>query len=264
MSENIAAIAALPMYDWPELEDAHDVYWRALRKSLRNYRLPAPDALHRGTPDAELWQQRGLLLSQTCGLPLVRSLADSVNVIGTPAYDIDCGAGCYYSTIVVRKDFPAADLSALQGSRFTFNGHNSQSGYATLAYALRDLAGSEPYFLCRLQSGSHRQSIRNVATGVADVAAIDAVTWQIALRHEKAAQELRVLTTTEPTPGLPMICSKNKDWSTDQLHMAVVEAMATLDETTRDMLLLTGFAQTSLEDYAIIGQRFEIAQSVHM
>lgn len=264
MTDTITAIAALPMYDWPELEEAHETYWQALRKSLTNYDFPAPQAMHRGTPDGELWQQRGLLLSQTCGLPLVRGLDKFVDVIGTPAYDINCGAGYYYSVIVVRQDYPAANLAELQGSRFTCNGDNSQSGYATLAYALRDLAGSEPYFISRVQSGSHRQSIRNVAAGVADVAAIDAVTWGIALRHEDAAQELRILTTTEPTPGLPMICSKNRGWSTDRLHMAVVEAMATLDETTREMLLLSGFAQTSLEDYALIRQRLEIVKSVSM
>ncbi|MDF1777251.1 MAG: PhnD/SsuA/transferrin family substrate-binding protein [Rhizobiaceae bacterium] len=259
-------IAALPMYDWPELFSAHDVYWSTLAESLRAFGFPAPPGLTRTMPEELLWRDEQLLLSQTCGLPLVRDLSPCVEVVGTPAYDIACGAGSYFSVIVVRDDSTADRIDDLSGQRLAYNCRNSQSGYAALAYMLRGKAQSgrscsaAQFFSESRCTGSHRASIRDVAAGKSDLAAIDAVSWKLALRHEDAARSLRVLATTPPTPGLPMICAKRPDWPSDHIHMAVVEGMAALDTDTMDALLLTGFAQTTLADYAIIARNHAIAK----
>lgn len=260
MHSDTRTIAALPMYDWPELFSAHDVYWSTLAESLRAFGFPAPPELTRTMPEELLWCDEQLLLSQTCGLPLVRDLSPCVQVVGTPAYDIACGAGSYFSVIVVRQDSTADKLEDLYGMRLAYNCRNSQSGYAALAYLLRGRAQSGRFFSESRCTGSHRASIRDVASGKSDLAAIDAVSWKLALRHEGAAHALRVLATTTPTPGLPMICAKRPDWSSDRIHMAVVEAMAALDTDTMDALLLTGFAQTTLADYAIIARNHAIVE----
>lgn len=245
-------VATLPMYDWPEVRAANDRFWTYLRDSLRSFGFPAPDALERAECDDNLWLDPGLVLGQTCGLPLVSGLAASVSVIGTPAYDIECGAGCYYSVVVVRKDSALTDIRDVMRTRLAYNSPTSQSGYGALAYYLLDQSCEGPVFSEKKVSGSHRQSLRLVAEGEADVAAIDAVSWQLALRHEPAAASLRVLAQTEPTPGLPFICAKHPGWSIDRMHLAVVEAMAALDAETSDELLLAGFAQTDLSDYSVI------------
>ena len=255
MSAGGAHIATLPMYDWPEIREATDTFWECLRNSLQSFGFPAPQRLMRDGGDTQLWRHHGLVLGQTCGLPLVSGLTDSVTVVGTPAYDIECGAGCYFSVIVVHKDSPIGEEADLVGTRLAYNGPTSQSGYAALAYHLRTLAGDNPVFAEKFVSGSHRQSLRMVAEGQADVAAIDAVSWQLAQRHEPAALSLRILARTEPTPGLPMICARGAGWSTDKMHIAVIEAMAALDPDASDALLLNGFAQTRLSDYAVIAKR---------
>lgn len=259
-------MAALPMYDWPELSSAHDAYWSSLAQSLNDFGFPAPQSLTRNMPEGLLWRSKQMLLSQTCGLPLVRDLSTSVEVVGTPAYDIACGAGSYFSVIVVKEDSMARNLDDLSGQRLVYNCCNSQSGYAALAYLLQThtqtghLYSGGRFFSESRCSGSHRGSIRDVAAGKSDLAAIDAVSWKLALRHEGAARTLRVLATTPPTPGLPMICAKRPDWSSDRIHMAVVEGMAALDTDTMDALFLTGFAQTTLADYAMIARNHAIAK----
>jgi len=255
VSDGGAHIATLPMYDWPEIREATDTFWECLRNSLNRFGFPAPQRLMRDGSDGLLWRHPGLVLGQTCGLPLVSGLTDSVSVVGTPAYDIECGAGCYFSVIVVHNDSAIDGKADLVGARLAYNGPTSQSGYAALAYHLRSLAGDNPVFTEKLVSGSHRRSLRMVADGQADVAAIDAVSWQLALRHEPAARSLRVLARTEATPGLPLVCARNAGWSTDRMHIAVIEAMAALDPEASDALLLNGFAQTRLSDYAVIAKR---------
>ena len=43
-------VAALPMYDWPEIAPATDRLWAALRDHLRAAGVAAPDALTRDRP----------------------------------------------------------------------------------------------------------------------------------------------------------------------------------------------------------------------
>lgn len=259
-----AFVAALPMYDWPEVQAANDQFWSHLKDSLRDHGFPAPDALERDMPVNDIWRSPNLVLGQTCGLPFVRDLMGQVSVVGTPAYDIECGAGSYFSVIVVRQDSAIASVADLRGTRLAFNSPCSQSGFAALAYHLRELAPSAPVFSSTVQSGSHRNSIRMVAGNEADVASIDAVAWRLAERHEPAAAELRVLAATEPLPGLPMICAQRRDWSTDRMHLAVVEAMAALEPDVADALLLSGLASFGKSDYAIIARRAEIADSISL
>ncbi|WP_419913401.1 phosphate/phosphite/phosphonate ABC transporter substrate-binding protein [Hoeflea sp.] len=257
-----AFVATLPMYDWPEVRAANDELWNCLRVSLRDHGFPAPERLERGEPADDLWRSRNLVLGQTCGLPFVRDLMQTVSVVGTPSYEIECGAGSYFSAIVVRNDSDIEDIADLKGRRLAYNSPCSQSGYAGLAYHLRDLAGDAPIFSEKIQSGSHRESVRMIAGDKADVAAIDAVAWRLAQRHEPAASGLRVLALTEPLPGLPMICARNNGWSVDRMHLAVVEAMATLEPDIADALLLNGFAPYSESDYSVIARRAERAQGV--
>ena len=235
-----------------------------LRDSLRDYGFPAPSGLDRDQAVGDIWKDSRLVLGQTCGLPYVRDLAGTVSLVGTPAYDIECGAGSYYSVIVVASDCPAESIGNLIGLRLAYNGRQSQSGYAALAFMLHDQSAQPPQFAASQQTGSHRDSIRAVANGTADVAAIDAVTWQIAVDHEPTAARLRVLAKTPPTPGLPFICADRRNWNADRIHMAVVEAMAALDEETRQSLLLTGFAHTTPADYDVIRKRFELTKNIDL
>ncbi|MFC4272065.1 PhnD/SsuA/transferrin family substrate-binding protein [Sneathiella chungangensis] len=263
-----ASLALLPMYDWPELREATDQYWVSLRESLADYGFPAPKFLTRPEDPLACWRHPDLLLAQTCGLPLVEKLAGEVAVVGTPAYNIDCGAGSYFSVIVVHQESRIQDIADIDGAVFGYNDPLSQSGVAAFFFHLSNRGISHTALRKFTRVFSHRNAIRQLAERQIDIASIDAVTWEIARRHEKATEKLRVIGMTDPTPGLPLITARQHLRDVDRLHQAVVEAMASLSQSTRDDLLLTGLAATNEQDYQIILNRFNavraaIASNLH-
>ncbi|MGC1302597.1 MAG: hypothetical protein WA840_09505, partial [Caulobacteraceae bacterium] len=63
-----AVLAALPMYDLPEVQAANDALWAALRDRLDDAGVEhVPRALTRGADLDALWTRPNLLLAQTCG-----------------------------------------------------------------------------------------------------------------------------------------------------------------------------------------------------
>lgn len=128
-------IAALPMYDWPEVRAETDALWAALRDAFRSAGIDAPDRLVRrnaelppvpgGIEDRDgaviapdpatlppnelnmqtLWRHPALLFAQTCWGPMEHGLGDHVQVVGQPDYS-GCEGGqgeLYSSAIVMRK-----------------------------------------------------------------------------------------------------------------------------------------------------------------
>ena len=117
-------IAALPMYDWPELRAETDARWAALRDRLRERGIDAPDSLARRNADMPpvpggirdeaghviapdpatlppdeldlptLWRHPSLLIGDTCWGPMETGLAAYVHVVGQTRYDsIEGGEG---------------------------------------------------------------------------------------------------------------------------------------------------------------------------
>lgn len=233
-------IASLPMYDWPEVHGATDALWTALRDAIRDRGMAAPEALDRTAPTRAVWTNPAMILSQTCSMPYRQGLHRAVAIIGTPDYGIEgCPPGYYRSVIVVRADDPREDIAAYTDGTCAFNAPDSQSGRAVWG---------ETAFASWLETGAHRGSIHAVAEGRADIAAIDAVSWRLAQRHQPKTARLRVLSLTPPTPGLPFITAKGKD--TDQLADAATDAIVRLDSETRAALGLSGFVQLPASVYA--------------
>ncbi len=258
-------LAALPMYDRPELRAATDALWAHLREAIRDIGLDAPEALDRRRPMRLLWSAPELVLGQTCGLPLVSALKGRVGLLGTPAYAIEgCPPGTYRSALVVRADHPADGLAALVGCRAAVNARDSQSGYGALMHETAAFAREGRFFADVVLTGSHAGSIEAVAAGRADLAAIDAVTWALALRHDGAGApvgRLRVLGWSETTPGLPYITGQRRHAAA--IAGAVERAIPTLAGPVREALLISGFARTRIEDYAVIGRRLAAAHAVN-
>ena len=103
-------IAALPMYDWPEVRAETDAQWARLRDALRRRGIDAPAALTRrntrsgGLDLMALWRNPALLFAQTCWGPMGLGLAEHVQVIGQPDYsDCEGGRGELYSSVVVMR-----------------------------------------------------------------------------------------------------------------------------------------------------------------
>lgn len=238
-------IASLPMYDWPEVQGATDIYWQAIRAALGH----GPTGLTRGFDDyIAHWQRPDLLLSQTCGMPYRTRLRDQVTLVGTPDFGLPgCTPGHYCSVLVVNAQDDRAQLSDFSDDIFAYNEAGSQSGWAAPATHAATLGQRFARFLA---TGSHRASLRAVADGRAAMAAIDAVTWELALRHDPACARLRVLDRTAPTPGLPYITARGADPA--PLAAAVATAIAGLDAGTRAALMLRGLTAIPAAAYLAV------------
>ncbi|MEQ8482520.1 MAG: PhnD/SsuA/transferrin family substrate-binding protein [Hoeflea sp.] len=253
--------ASLPMYDWPEIRDQTDALWDAIRLQLEKRGMEAPAALERGLEIEAQWTASGLIVSQTCGFPYANRLADKVELIGTPDYALPGAApGRYYSVLVARKSELPSSLADLRDRRMAFNMPHSQSGFAA---PIRLLSANG--VVCEAETaetGAHRASVRMVANGQADWAAVDAVTWELAKCHEPAARELEVFARTPETPGLPLIASAGMANRTGTIADAVDAAIRNLDTEVAEALNLAAFVRTKPEDYAALAAPLPIAETL--
>lgn len=238
-------IANLMMYQRPQLVEAHARYWALIRKQLADAGMDSPETLSQDAEEFFVWKHSDLVLSQTCGMPYRTWLHDKVQLVGTPDYGLaGCPAGYYRSAIVVRADDTRTDVSAFKDAVFAYNQTFSQSGYAAPFWHL--LPGGF-WFENRLHTEQHLESARAVAAGRADIASLDAVTWRNIEAFEPFARDLRVLTWTEPTPGLPLITALGND--ANLIFKAVKGAIAELDAQDKSLLGIRGIVKISKQDY---------------
>ncbi|MEL6890819.1 MAG: PhnD/SsuA/transferrin family substrate-binding protein, partial [Actinomycetota bacterium] len=112
-------------------------------------------------------------------------------------------------------------------------------------------------------TGAHRASIRHVVEARADLAAIDVHSWRLASDHDPTLTDaLRVVTTTDPTPGVVCVIA----WELAALHDAVDAALgASIEELRRiapdvlDRLHIDGYASRRLAEFQVVGDRVERA-----
>jgi ABC-type phosphate/phosphonate transport system substrate-binding protein len=127
-------VAALPMYDWPEVRGEVDAQWARLREAFRQKGIAAPETIVRRNGDLppvpggihdvagkliapdpatlppdeldfhRLWLHPALLFAQTCWGPMELGLSKHVQVIGQPRYDaFEGGKGELYSSALVMR-----------------------------------------------------------------------------------------------------------------------------------------------------------------
>ena len=142
-------VAQLPMYDWPEFTQATDRLWASIRDNLSMAGIGAPASLDRTSPPAKTWLSPNLLLSQTCGLPLVADLSGKVNVLGSFAYQGIEPAGSYHSVIITHENNNESSVR-LEGKRGVINGDDSYSGCLALKCFVADYGSGESSFALSL------------------------------------------------------------------------------------------------------------------
>jgi ABC-type phosphate/phosphonate transport system substrate-binding protein len=232
----VTARVSLPMYDWPEERTAVDAFWTQLRAESG---LDLPEALERPADEAALfalWRDPDLVLAQCCWGPMSLGLLPGLRVLAQPDYsDAPGGRGPYYRSALVAREGVAAAVPEAPGAAIpasvarvgslALNAHHSRSGglalvedvprlrerVASMATAA-DATGDEAPLI--VETGGHRASIRAVAEGRADLAAIDCRAWALALRHEPCARGLVVIGWTAERPGLPFVTGPGTDEKT--------------------------------------------------
>jgi len=241
-------IASLAMYDRPETAAANDRFWAEIRDRLCAHGIDAPSRLERAAPFWEVWQSPALLFSQTCGFPFRATLHETVALIGTPDYGLaGCPPGYYRSPFIVRARDPRTTLAEFRDTIFAYNEKLSQSGWAA-PQCHAAAAGFQ--FENTICAGGHARSAAAVAEGRADIAALDALSWDMIKRYEEFSLDLRVLEWTAPTPGLPYITAANAP--VGLIRGAVVQAIAALDLADRRVLRLKSLVEIPVPDYLAV------------
>lgn len=226
-------IASLGMYDRPETAAANDRFWAGIRDGLRAEGIQAPESLTRGEHAYwNAWQSPELTFSQTCGFPFRAKLHDQVTLIGTPDYGLPgCPPGHYNSVFVARHDDPRRTLAEFSNAPFAYNEDLSQSGWAA---PQNHASAHSLHFPPSLPTGGHRLSALAVADSRADLAAIDALTWELLLQYEPFAARLREIARTQPpTPVLPYITAKTNDAAVFfRVTAAAIAGLSAADKVT--------------------------------
>jgi ABC-type phosphate/phosphonate transport system substrate-binding protein len=234
------------MYDLPSLRPATDGWWAGIAGAAGRHGLDAvPSRLERREPVERVWHAPDLLLSQCCGRDLVTHLAGIVVPVAIPIYNAPgCARGSYCSWLIVRDRDPRRELADLAGAIAAINYVGSHSGWVALAHSLA-MAGLPERCLARgVLTGSHRASIGAVARGIADLAAIDCVSFALLAREEPdLVGAVRILGASEPAPALPYITSAGRSPAECRALAAALDETASTDahKGSRAALLIEGF-----------------------
>lgn len=192
----------MPLYDWPEFQAQTDLIWATIREAARDEGLDLPPDLDHRYQHRSATMEAGLLFSQLCGSPWSRHYSSTASYLASCDFELgDNPSGHYFSQIVVAKGSPWPDLTALArlaSARLAFNDDDSQSG----VHCLRAILDVEARLASGQETGGHRASMRAVAEGRADFAAIDAFSFTLAERAEPALTDaLRVIARTPLRPA---------------------------------------------------------------
>lgn len=234
-------IAALQMYDWPEVREATDLWWQGIARHLGT-----PVALSRPSDYTEPWLRDDLLFAQTCGFPFTHSLKGRVAYVATPHYAADgCEGARYRSILFARVQRPLAEF---RDTVAAVNTTDSMSGMLALKLAFAPLAQEGLFFAHAVKTGGHLASLAAVQSGAADVCAIDCVCVEMARRYRPAAlQGLLEIARSPEVPGLPWITTAG-DVTAIRGALRGAFADPALAEV-RERLLLTGFSELPASAY---------------
>lgn len=239
--------AELLMYVAPEpIQQANQQWLKRILERLELRRLNADHLDLHG-----LWLAPELLVTQTCGYPLMTQLRGQVRVIGRPRYELPHSShGEHCSLLLTRDDNPRHTLADFYNSRGVINGHDSNSGMNLLRERLAPLQRDGRFFASIDISGAHRESLRWLREDRADLAAIDSVTFDYLARF--ASQEvagLRIIARSAPSPTLPYIGPKGlSDEQVAEIRRAMNQALEDLPQVA-ETLGVQAVLPASEDDY---------------
>jgi ABC-type phosphate/phosphonate transport system substrate-binding protein len=243
-------LAELLMYVAPEpIRQANETWLTRIIEGLGATRQSAE-----GLSLPQLWQSPNLLLTQTCGYPLMTLLRGQVRLVGRPRYELpDSNGGNHCSLLLCRADDPRRSLPAFHNSRGVLNDEGSNSGMNLLRHRLAPLHRDGQFFASVGVSGGHRESLRWLREDLADLAAIDSVTFAYLARHAEAeVAGLRVIARSAFSPTLPYITSASTDdTQIEQLRRMMNEALKALPEVA-EILGLREVLPATESDYQVV------------
>ena len=190
-----------------------------------------------------------------CGLPYVH-LADAAEPTVAPlaapilAGDRYEGRPIYFSDVIVRADSVFASLGDLRGTTWAYNEPDSQSGFGVVRAHLARVGETRGFFGRVVEAGFHDTSIRLVADGVVDGAAIDSQVLTIALRDDPLlAERVRAVAALGPSTIQPVVAAA-------RLPLDLQDSLcAALVDLTEDPAAAGPFAHGSMVGFVPVTDR---------
>ncbi|MBU6393413.1 MAG: PhnD/SsuA/transferrin family substrate-binding protein [Sphingomonadales bacterium] len=223
-------LASLGMYDHPAQREANDALWDWIAARLGAAGVPdVPSGLERDRAPHELWPDPQLLFGQACGYPFARFHKDHLRVLAVPRYGAPHCEGTRHSSVIVARAGDARGvLEDFRGAVAAINESASNTGTNLLRHTIAEQCAPGPFFTGMVRTGSHIGSMRAVAAGEADLAAIDALTFAAAdASYPGLPESLKVIAVSRKVPALPFVTAlATPDAIAVLLREALLAAMA--------------------------------------
>jgi phosphonate transport system substrate-binding protein len=147
------------------------------------------------------------------------------------------GKSVYYSYIIVRKDSQILQFEELRGKVFAFADPKSNSGKLVPTYMLARMNETPDSFFDRhIFSYGHDQSIRAVADGLVDGAAVDSLVWEYSKQKTpERIQQLRIIAKSDPYGIPPVVVRPGLDPELKK-HLKEILLSASADPEGNDIL----------------------------
>jgi len=159
----------------------------------------------------EMLKNRQLEAAFVCSGPYVDGHKEfGLELLAAPqAY----GVTVYYSYIIVPKDSPIRSFAELRGKRFAFTDPLSNSGKLVPTYMLARMNETpESFFREFIFTKAHDKSIKAVAQGVVDAAAVDSLIWEyLNATNPQFTAKTRILEKSSPYAIPPLVVPRDID-----------------------------------------------------
>lgn len=229
-------LAALLMYTAPDrVREANEVWLTRTLQRLGANRSPLADS-----DLMRLWSSPSLLLSQTCGYPLMTALRGKVRLIGRPDYHLAHSlGGTHCSLFLARETDPRSELGQFRDSHGLINSEDSNSGMNLFRHYLAPLQHDGRFFRSVSVTGGHRESMRWLREGRADLAAIDSVTYDYLSRDASPeVAGLRIIGRSAASPTLPYIGAVSLSTTeAENIRQAMNKALEDLPEVAATLAI---------------------------
>ncbi|MFT5218122.1 MAG: ABC-type phosphate/phosphonate transport system substrate-binding protein [Planctomycetota bacterium] len=197
-----------------------------------------------------------LMFAHTCGYPLMKHQRDRVAPVCVPIFDVPgCNGRLYSSHFIVPASSDIKQLQDCRGKTVAMNNADSNSGMNVLRHAIADLHPGGHFFAEVVETGGHLYSIEALANGLAELAAIDAVSFQLIKDDQPAlCANIRIIGSSTQSCGLPFVAplalsaQLDKPGLVEQFNLALAQTPA----EARRVLHLSRFEAVEWADYASI------------
>ena len=202
--------AQLNWYLFDNTATAFTAFWRAVRHYLARHDIRCDAALYYHSQTAQSLADNATLgLGQLCGVNFARTSEGKLSYLANYILDDETvSAGMYNSVILTRQPKSLAEiLAAPQLLSAAISEPDSFSGRFAL-YSIFSPDFTPPHFTAEIHTGTHLDTVRAIASGKAEIGAVDCLSWHIIKRaYPDMVSAIHIAGRSAALPGPPLVCS---------------------------------------------------------